>query len=296
MSNANLRVFIFILDSLNNLKTPFIRSKYIKKMEAYPGDPYAYMPAGGGKSRFHNVEGILPLILLLIIAFFVLQFLGILPCIVPIGCGGDIDVVVIGNPTIDVNAVLTSKEARFRDINYGINFPPEIITTDFLTDYKIVILQGDPYFDMNTREAINSYVQGGGKLIVVGDAGSKHPAYSNVAGWAWPRGEGIPVPAKLVGQEIGAVDISYGQPLLLNDQDHPIVLGLKKLGISLSRPDTVFKVMNEGGKVIAYINTNEGAYPAVIEGGVGLGTVMYFAYDPGQTPAMFLATLTYLGG
>ena len=266
-------------------------------MEAYPSDPYAYAPGGGGwKDRFHNIEGVLPLILLIVIAFFVLQFLNIIPCIIPIGCGGGIDIGVIGVPSPDVQQVLTSKEARFKGINYGVNLPPDVITTDALKSFRVIILQGDPYFDMNVREAIKSWVDGGGKLIVVGDAGSKHPLYQNVAGWSWPSGNGLPVPAQLTGEWIGITDVSYGIDLRLVDFNHPIVVGLQRVGAQLQRPDVVYKVVPKGGKMIVAIDTTAGTWPAVIEGGSGLGTIMYFAYDPGQTPAMFLATLEYLGG
>jgi hypothetical protein len=270
-------------------------------MEAYPGDPYAYAPAGGGggfSRRFHNIEGVLPLILLIVIAFFVLQFLGILPCIIPIGCGGDIDVLVIGTSSQGVRAVLTGDEARFRSgsINYEIDLQPDdILNVKILKNYKVVILQGQPYFQGYTREAIRSYVDGGGKLIVIEDAGSRHPEYPEVAGWDWPRGQGIPVPADIVGEEIGYSDIAYGSEIKFIDRDHPIAIGLKRLNANLILPSRVVKVTPEGNTVVA-IKTDEGTWPAIIEGGSGLGTVVYFAYDPGMSPAVFLATVEWLGG
>ena len=264
-------------------------------MEAYPGDPYAYMPAGGGSKKFRNIEGVLPLVLLIVIAFFVLQFLRVIPCVIPIGCGGEAKVMVIGTPSADVIATLTGKEATMKGIHYPINFDQTYITPDMLKNFNVVILQGDPYFDMNTREAINQYVQGGGKLIVVGDAGSKHPTYANVAGWAWPAGNGIPVPAKLIGEWAGWSAVAYGSQIRMADINHPIVKGLKLVGSQLQMPSQVFKV-NSKGKVIIAIDTNGGTLPALIEGGAGLGDVLYFAYDPGQTPEMLLVAVTYLAG
>jgi hypothetical protein len=264
-------------------------------MDAYPGDPYAYMPAGGGRKRFHSIEGILPLVLLIVIAFFVLQFLGVLPCIIPIGCGGDANVLVIGVPSQDVVNTLSGKEAQMKGIKYPINFDPDYITVDMLRNYQVVILQGDPYFDMNTREAVNQYVQGGGKIIVVGDSGSKHPQYPNVAGWAWPAGQGIPVPATLIGEWAGWSDVAYGSDLRMADINHPIVRGLKLTGSQLKVPSQIFKVTPKGTVIVA-IDTTEGTVPAVVEGGSGLGTVMYFAYDPGQTPSILLTTVAYLAG
>lgn len=266
-------------------------------MEAYPGDPYAYMPPGGGGKKFRNIEGVLPLILLIVIAFFVLQFLNVIPCVIPIGCGGEANVLVIGNPSNDVVRTLSGKEAQQKGIKYPINFDQSYITTDMLQNFEVVMLQGDPYFDMNTRDAVRDYVEGGGKIIVVGDAGSKHPQYSNVAGWAWPAGQGIPVPAELIGEWEGVSDTSYGADLRFVDINHPIVKGLKLVGSTLQVPSEVFKVTTEqGGKTIAAIDTPEGAVPAIVEGGAGLGKVMYFAYDPGQTPEILLVAVPYLAG
>ncbi len=264
-------------------------------MEAYPADPYAYMPSGGGR-RFHSIEGVLPLILLIVIAFFVLQFLGVIPCIIPIGCGGEANVLVIGVPSPDVVRVLSGKEAQMKGIHYPINFEPDYVTVEMLRNYQVVILQGDPYFDMNTREAIKQYVDGGGKLIVVGDAGSKHPEYSNVAGWAWPAGQGIPVPAELIGEWAGWSDVAYGSDLRPADINHPIAKGIKLIGAQLNMPSQIWKVISKGKVIYAIDTVGEGTVPAIIEGNSGLGTVMYFAYDPGQTPALLLTTVSYLAG
>jgi len=263
-------------------------------MEAYPGDPYAYMPAGGGR-KFHNIEGVLPLILLIVIAFFVLQFLGVFPCVIPLGCGGEANVLVIGTPSQEVVRTLGGKEAQLKGIRYPIDYPADYITVDLLRNFQVVILQGDPFFDMNTREAIRDYVDGGGKIIVVGDAGSKHPLYPNVAGWAWPSGQGIPVPAELIGEFAGFSDTTFGSELRMVDINHPIVQGLKLVGSRLPIASEVFKV-SANGKVIAAIDTQEGTVPAIIEGTSGFGTVLYFAYDPGQTPEILLTSASYLAG
>lgn len=264
-------------------------------MEPYPGDPYAYMPAGGGRKRFSSVEGVLPLILLIVIAFFVLQFLGVIPCIIPIGCGGEAKVVVVGTASADVVRTLSGDEALEKGIKYPIQFDQEYITAKMLKNYNVVIVQGDPYFDMTTREAIRGYVDSGGKLIVVGDAGSKHPQYPNVAGWAWPSGQGLPVPATIIGEWAGWTDVSYGSDLLMADPDHPIIQGLKLVGATTTVPTQVVKISAEGNVIMA-VKTTEGTMPALVEGNSGLGTVLYFSYDPGQTPAVLLTSVKYLAG
>lgn len=235
------------------------------------------------------------MLLLIVIGFFVLQFLGIFPCVVPVGCGGEANVLVVGRPSGDVVRTLGGKEAQLKGIKYPIDFDPDYITVDMLRNFEVVIVQGDPYFDMNTREAINDYVTGGGKVIVVGDAGSKHPDYPNVAGWAWPMGQGIPVPAEMIGEWEGWSDVAYGSELRMVDINHPIVKGLKLKGSMLQTPSQVFKVISRGNVIVAIV-TSEGTVPAIIEGGAGLGTVMYFAYDPGQTPEILLTTVSYLAG
>jgi len=265
-------------------------------MEAYPGDPYAYMPAGGGRRRFHNIEGVLPLVLLVVIAFFVLQFLHVIPCVIPVGCGGGANVIVLGTPSQAVLNTLSGSEAQKKGISYPINLPPNNIwSMDTLKDYNVIILQGDPYFDMNIRELLKQYVDQGGNLIVVADAGSKHPDYANVAGWSWPSGQGIPVPAQIVGEWAGYSDVSYGSALTWAQPKHPIVEGLKLIGATTQTPTQVVKVINKG-KIIAAVDTNEGNMPAIIEGGSGFGKVIYFAYDPGQTPEILLTTVKYLAG
>jgi hypothetical protein len=204
-----------------------------------------------------------------------------------------IDVVVIGVPSANLVETISGKEAQLKDIQYPINFQPDYITLEMLQNYDVVILQGDPFFNMNTREAIGDYIQQGGGVIVVGDAGSKHPEYSNVAGWAWPSGNGITVPAQLIGEWAGYSDVATGSDLRIADINHPIVQGMKLASSKLDAPSQVFKTVSKGSAIIA-IDSSEGTVPAVIEGSSGQGKVIYFAYDPGQTPSLLLRTVEYL--
>jgi hypothetical protein len=201
----------------------------------------------------------------------------------------DTNVIVLGVPSSELIQVLSSSEAMYQDIKYPMNVDPNTVTGNFLKNYQVVILQGDPYFDMNTREAAREYVEAGGKLIVVGDAGSKHPEYANVAGWGWPSGQGIPVPAQLIGEWSGTSDVATGSDLRIVDMTHPVVGGMKIMGSQLSKPGQVFKVTSNGNTIVS-IDTNEGTLPALIEG-EAIGTVYYFSYDPGLTPSLLLNCL-----
>ncbi len=208
---------------------------------------------------------------------------------------GTITVVTIGSPSSDTLEALSSKEARMSGIQYTMNYDQSFITPDMLKNFQVVILQGDPYFDMDTRTAIKDYVDNGGSIIVVGDAGSKHPKYANVAGWAWPSGEGIPVPAELIGEWVGFSDVTYGSGVGILKVGHPIAKGLKKVGVEFKKKSMVWKVVSKG-KLLAIVETAEGTYPAIIEGGSGFGKVIYFAYDPGQTPNLLINSIIYASG
>jgi hypothetical protein len=208
---------------------------------------------------------------------------------------GGAKVLVLGIPSQGLTATLSSAEAQTEGISYPVNIDPNKVTLELLKGYQVVIMQGDPYFDMNTREAVTSYANGGGKLIVVGDAGSKHPSYANVAGWAWPSGQGIPVPAQIIGEWAGYSDVAQGSEIRWVDMSHPIANGMKMMGTQTQGPIQVIKTVAKG-TVIAAVDTDEGTVPAIIEGGSGFGNVIYFAYDPGQTPEILLATVGYLTG
>jgi len=279
-------------------------------MEPYPADPYAYLSEGGGNfgDRFHNIEGILPVVLLVVIAFFVLQFLHVIPCVIPIGCGGDITVGLVGyDPSGATLQILSGKEATYRGIKYLEDIDPTIITLDMLKQFDVIILQGDQYSDLNAREALRSYVDGGGKLILVKDAATLVRNMPNVYGWEWPRGAGVPSPVELRGKWTGDREVSYGSQLQVIDINHPIVQGIRLKGArlygSFNSNDEITEVIPEG-KVIAAVKATDystsGMYsektvPAIIEGGSGLGRVMYFAYEPGFTPGILLSTIEYMG-
>jgi len=200
------------------------------------------------------------------------------------------NVIVLGVPSTELIEVLSSGEALDQGIKYPLNVDPNTVSGEFLKDFQAVILQGDPYFDMNVREAAREYVEVGGKLIIVGDAGSKHPEFSNVAGWDWPSGQGIPVPAQLIGEFTGVSEVATGVDLRIVDMTNPVVDGMKIAGSQLSEPGQVFKTTSSGTTIVA-IDTDEGTLPALIEGSAGTGTVYYFSYDPGLTPSLLLNCL-----
>jgi len=195
----------------------------------------------------------------------------------------------VGVPTVSVADALSNNATKERGIHYHGYLAPATITASLLDDYDVVLLQGDPYFDMNARTAIGSFVENGGSLIVTEDTGSKHKEYKNVAGWSWPVGEGIPVPAMIVGEWEGISEIANASEIMIRDYNHPIAKGIKIKGIDLGG-NRVFKTVPQGsGEVIMIVNTTEGYVPAVIASGMNVGgAVAYFSYDPGITPGILL--------
>jgi len=205
----------------------------------------------------------------------------------------EINVTVLGVPSQAVAETLYGTEAKLRDINYAINLLPTYVPGELLKNYQVVILQGDPSFDLHTRAAVTEYVKDGGRMIVVGDAGVRSP-YPNVAGWEWPSGD-IPVPAKILGEFVGFIDVAYGSELTWINTTHPIAVGLTPADATMDTPTQIVGVTSKG-QVVASVEAIGSAMPAIIEGNTGAGKVIYFAYDPGQTPKIFLAAIEYLVG
>lgn len=204
------------------------------------------------------------------------------------------ELIVIGSASKEMIDVLSSKGALEIGISYQANIDPSKINEGLLSPFDAVILQGEPYFDMNAREAVRDYVLGGGRLIVIGDCGSKHADYPNVAGWSWPGGNGLPVPARLIGEWEGVSDTANAKYLRVVDTSHDIVSGLS-MRLDFNGTEKLFKTFDhEGGHVIVSAHTDEGDLAAIIEGGVGEGQVIYFAYDPGKTPKLFLNAIDNL--
>jgi len=183
-----------------------------------------------------------------------------------------------------------------------------------LQQYDIVILDqsisSDKSVTVSLGEAIQKYVDKGGKLILVMNSGVRQSvgfgSTTTIDAIGWKANFGNTMPAECVlnqtgkpscekGQEISSIGRIYRQ-----DYDHPIMLGTEVSPALNEAPyamTTLAVQANEGAKTIAYIkaeNTPQ-TYPAILEKkNFPLGNVIYFNYDPGLTPSVFKNTIMYL--
>jgi hypothetical protein len=270
------------------------------------------MPMLGGR-RF-NLEGLIPLILLVIIGVASLNYFGVIDVpYLPKG-SSRIQVLIIGEPSLGEKVVLDN-------LSYMMNYRVRDATTfsnaasEELHQYDIVILDqasvgSDHSVTIGLAEAIKTYVKKGGKLVVVMNSG----IYQNVgfAGMTsadvvgWKANFGALMPAECVlgsdnvptcadGREVTVMGRIYQQ-----DFDHPIMEGIPMAPPTGEVPYALktFAIQaDEGANTIAYIkaeNTPQ-TFSAILEKkNFPFGTVVYFNYDPGLTPGIFKNTIFYL--
>ncbi len=273
----------------------------------------APLPAMGGEKRF-NLEALIPLVLLLVIGIASLNYFNVIDIpFLPKG-SSHIQVLVIGNPSLGEKVTLDNSgyflTYRVRDAaTFYIN------SADELAQYDIVLFDQSLLSDKSVStvlgEAMQQYVQKGGKLIIVKNSGIYQNVglygltASDIVGWKSTFGNIIPadcvpgidgVPTCQPGREISVVGRIYRQ-----DYDHEIMAGVEVAPPMGSTPIVGLRVLpvqaTEGANTIAFVkseNTPQ-TFPAIIEKKSLLaGTVVYFNYDPGLTPGIFSNTLKYL--
>ncbi len=269
-------------------------------------------PITGAMKRF-NLEGLVPLILLLIIGVASLNYFGVIDIpYLPKG-SAHVQVLIIGEPSLGERVVLDNLSYtltyRIRDAASFGNAAAEE-----LNQYDLVILDqsivSDKSVTVALAEAIQKYVQKGGNMIVVQNSGIYQSVgfagltAKDVVGWKASFGKIIPVecvlgsdnvPTCAEGRQISVVGRIYQQ-----DFDHPIMNGIPMSPPAGDVPyalSTFAVQADEGAKTIAYIkaeNTPQ-SYPAIVEKkNFPFGSVVYFNYDPGLTMGVFKNTIFYL--
>jgi len=279
----------------------------------YPDDGGADpAPVGGGMMPRFNLEGLIPLILLVIIGVASLNYFGVIEIpFLPTG-NSHVQLLFIGEPSFEEKVVLDNLgyflTYRIRDASTFGNSASEE-----LQQYDIIILdqtRTQKSVTVSLGEAVQKYVQKGGKLMVVLNSG----VYQSVGlagatavdaiGWKANFGDIVPaecvlgsdsVPVCEEGREKTVVGRIYRQ-----DYDHPIMRGVE-IAPPMNLTPYTLKTLEiqaaQGGKTIAYIkaeNTPQ-SFPAIIEKkNFPLGDVIYFNYDPGMTPNIFKDTIMYM--
>lgn len=276
--------------------------------EAGGADP---APMSVGLPRF-NLEGLIPLILLVIIGVASLNYFNVIDIpFLPKG-SSQVQLLFIGEPSMGEKVVLDN-------LSYMLTYRIRAATTfgnaasEELSQYDIIILDQSLVtkgISVSLGDAIKNYVNKGGKLIVVGNSGIYQSVglggsvATDVVGWKSTFGEIMPmecvlgptnVPTCAEGQQINVAGRIRRQIY-----DHPIMAGIELTPVEgvAPYPLRTFAIQaNEGAKTIAYIQS-EGTpmtYSAILEKkSFPFGTVIYFNYDPGYTPGILTNTIRYL--
>jgi len=267
---------------------------------------------GGGMNRF-NLEGLIPVILLIIIGVASLNYFNVIDIpYLPKGTT-HVQLLFIGEPSLGERVVLDND-------SYFLTYRSRMASTfgngasEELHQYDIVILDqsqtGDKSVTTSLGEAIQNYVKKGGKLIVVGNSG----VYQNVGlygatatdviGWKATFGSIMPAECVLGSDNVptcaeGRAETVVGR-IYQQDFDHPIMMGIPQSPPEGEVPYTLaaYPVQaDEGAKTIAYLKSENTpkTYSAILEKkNFPFGTVVYFNYDPGLTPGIFQNTIKYL--
>jgi len=281
----------------------------------YPEEAGAEPAAAGGARAgiTRNLEALIPLILIVIIAAFLGHKFGLWN--IPFLGGPDqIQMLVIGSPSVDLIADLENQTDL---VYYQIKHPSDLETSpqEQLAQYDIVLLDQhmfapeDRYNKSISRtlgEALGNFVRTGGKLIVVMDSGIYRSGgiygtgvAGDVVGWKATFGDIIPVECDLGPGNIP----TCVQPIALTariqriDFDHPVMEGIEIAPSAINPPLSMytFKV-KPVGSLIGQIKREGIAdnYPGIVEKKLLIGKVIYFNYDPAMTPGIWQNTLEYL--
>ncbi|AJF59660.1 MAG: hypothetical protein QT03_C0001G0152 [archaeon GW2011_AR10] len=271
-----------------------------------------YPPADfKGKVGYH-LEGVIPLILILIILFFVAIRFDIItsstPLVGPIaeifeGGAKPSSMLIIGATSQEVLDVLNDNDDLIR---YRIKTADSLRRNprEQLAQYDIVMLdqsqEANKEVSRELGEGIEKYVAAGGNLIVVLDSGIRRPGAFDVIGWENTFGQTVPVSCDRVINDIPVCldrRIVRGK-LYREDEDHPILRGIEAFP---AEPElfAIFETFDvtPTGKEIAYIQEASAArktYPAIVEKPTLVGKSIYFNYNPGITRGILESTLRYM--
>ncbi len=266
------------------------------------GDDYL-PPEGGFKSRVaSNIEGLIPLILIIIIAGYAGAKLGFWS--IPFLDNREpVAMLIIGEPSHATQVVLDKDRDLVRYVIRNAN-DLSVSPEQQLQQYKIVLLdqskQADKTVPRVLGDAINEWVKQGGKFIVVKDSGIYREGASDVVGWQATFGDIMPVMCNVEKDFVPTCTkpVHVRGRIYRQDWKHKIMEGIEVAPID---PDGVYFLetfnIAPTGNQVAFIKSVDtpAYYPGVVEKTwFGIGKVIYFNYDPGATEGILDNTLRYL--
>ncbi|MBI1973172.1 hypothetical protein HYS54_00010 [Candidatus Micrarchaeota archaeon] len=269
-----------------------------------------YLPGEGGKHR--RLEVSIPVLLLILVFIVVAWKLGWLASIPVIGD-------VFGAPAL--NVLLVGQDNNIRSqleeirTDLRINVDPisidqlnSIASPEYLKKYNLVILsptiaENGADLPDTFRNYLGKYLEGNGKLVMYGVAGSRDPKSSSTNGWVAHIGDFIPVrcrdPPTLGVCDAQQSSFQFPVTKLSMKVLQPENSIVKEFGTTVpfdqggSVTVTPVNVVKGSAQTLVRIDYDPGTgetrtFAAVVwyEFGFG-GKVVYFAYEPWKTPRLF---------
>ena len=252
----------------------------------------------------YSLEGIIPLILIIVIIAFLGNQFGFwsIPGLTE---KGPIDMLIIGSPSVEFQSVLNQSKDLVR---YDVRQANRLTTNarDILAQYDVVVLdqhlEADKEVSRQLGEAIQKYVSSGGKFILVMDSGIRRTNDAAILGWEATFGDIVPVKCDREGasdQPSCLKRIHVTGKIYRDDYDHPIMKGIEEAPMEGGAYLLETFPVNVTGKQIAWIErypfeNQAEQYPAIVEKKLVVGKSLYFGFDPGTAKGIFDATLKYL--
>ncbi len=284
--------------------------------EAYPdeGGDLPPLESPGGFGRMHvNLEGLIPIILIVVIGFLLLARIGVLDSSTPvigslvsaISPNQSASVLIIGAPSPEMINVLNANKDL---VGKPVIRAAEAFTRDpinQLSTYNIIIMdqsgQINKEISRQLGDALQSFVKTGGKLIIVKDSAIQRPGALDILGWKANFGDIVPVNCDIVldGQPTCKRPLAVVGVIWRQDFKHPIMQGIERVPAEAEAGYLVLETFDVGvtGNEISYIEdarTGQ-SYPGIVEHAqIGGGKVIYFNYNPGITPGILENTIKYL--
>jgi len=285
----------------------------------YPEGSQGETPAGGadydsgmGSKMGMHLEGLVPLVLIIVIGLFLAIRFDVIDSNTPL-IGGAVDALNIGQGKTKMLIIgSTSQEVvdalndRRDIIEYSIKTTDtlERNPTEQLANYEIVMLdqseEANKEVSKKLGEAIQKFVKNGGKFILVKDSGIRRPDTYDVIGWRNTFGDVVPVDCDRVfnNQPSCTNRIIVSGKLYREDERSKILEGIDVFPTDPLR-DATFETfdVSVNGRELAYIQSSgidKKTYPAIVEKNLVVGKSIYFNYNPGITKGIFESTLEYL--
>jgi hypothetical protein len=261
-----------------------------------------YQESGFKSKLTTNLEGLIPLILILIIVAYAGDKIGLWHLSI-FGGKEPIRMLVIGEMSHDLKRVV-DEDRDLVKVTQRSAYSMRVSPKDTLAQFKIVMLNqstlADKTVSRSLGEAIQDWVKQGGKLIVVKDSGIYREGAVDVIGWQATFGDLIPVSCDYEKDMVPSCTrpVHVTGKIYRLDWKSKIMEGIE---VAPAEPDLALFIdtfnVTPTGNQIAYIQsaTSNAYYPGIVEKTwFGIGKVIYFNYDPGKTKGIFDNTLEYL--